>query len=325
MNDKLYLFSNLKGILIILVVFAHMLETTPPIINGSVGGDLYKLIYSFHMAAFLFVSGYFSKNIEKGYDDAIKKYLIPYVFMVIFCAFIRLVLFGKASFNLLQPSFASWYLLTLFFYKIYLKNLLNIRCLFLLTVLVSILIGCVNQKLAFLSIGRTVSFLPFFLLGYYFKYEWIKRLKSFALKYYAVLAIACAIVFFIILDNINTRRIFYFRDSYKSMHMSNFDGIVFHTLIMLIGFSAIIFLLKFVKEEKTAFSYIGDKTMSIYILHPIFYYLSKKYQILNTGMPFDYITIFLYTALIVFLLSRDCVYNGLNKIFDIISKTVLKN
>ena len=65
--------------------------------------------------------------------------------------------------------------------------------------------------------------------------------------------------------------------------------------------------------------------MSIYILHPMFYYLSKKFQILNTGMSFDYITIFLYTALIVFLLSRDYVYNGLNKIFDIISRTVFKN
>ena len=122
MKDKFYLFSNLKGILIILVVFAHMLETTPPIINSDLGGNVYKLVYSFHMAAFLFISGYFSKKLEKGYDNAIERYLLPYIFMILFCAGIRFILFGKASFNLLQPSFASWYLLTLFFYKIYLKN-----------------------------------------------------------------------------------------------------------------------------------------------------------------------------------------------------------
>ena len=325
MKNKLYLFSNLKGILIILVVFAHMLETTPPIINGIVGGDLYKFIYSFHMAAFLFISGYFSKNIEKGNSDAIKKYLVPYVFMVLFSALVRLLLFGKGSFNLLQPSFASWYLLALFFYKIYLRNLMNIKNIFLISIAASILIGCVNQKLSFLTISRAVSFFPFFLLGYYFKYEWIEKIKSYTIKYYAFLIIVYAIVFLGVLENIKTRKIFYFRDSYKSMHLSNFEGMIFHALIMILAFLAIVFLLKFIKEKKTLFSYIGDRTMSIYILHPLFFYLSRKYQILNTGMPIDYITIFLYTALIVFLLSRDVVYNGLNKIFDIISRIVLKN
>ena len=132
MKEKIYLFSNLKGILIILVVFAHMLETTPPTINSIIGGETYKLIYSFHMAAFLFISGYFSKKVEKGYDNAIERYLLPYIFMNLFCVGIRFILYGKTSFNLLQPSFASWYLLTLFFYKIYLKNILKFRWLHLL-------------------------------------------------------------------------------------------------------------------------------------------------------------------------------------------------
>lgn len=110
------------------------------------------------MPAFLFISGYFSKKVEKGYDKAIERYLLPYVFVVLFCASIKFILYGKTSFNLLQPSFASWYLLTLFFYKIYLKNLSKIRYLFLISIVVSILIACVNQKLSYLTIGRTLSF-----------------------------------------------------------------------------------------------------------------------------------------------------------------------
>ncbi len=320
MKDKLYLFSNLKGILIILVVFAHMLETTPPIINGDVGGDIYKFIYSFHMAAFLFISGYFSKKVEKGYDNAIERYLLPYIFMNLFCTSIRFILYGKASFNLLQPSFASWYLLTLFFYKIYLKNLLNIRFLFLISITASILIACINQKLAYLSIGRTVSFFPFFLLGYYFKYEWIKKIKNIPLKFYAVLFLVYIAAFIIVSNNVNTRKIFYFRDSYKSMHLSNLEGMFFHAVIMLIAVLVILFLLKFVQDRKTVFTYIGDRTMSIYILHPIFYYLSKKYNILNTGSNLDYLTIFLYTGIVVFVLSRDFIHNTLNKIFQFIGK-----
>lgn len=325
MKDKLYLFSNLKGILITLVVFAHMLETTPPIINGDLGGDVYKLIYSFHMAAFLFISGYFSKKLEKGYDNAIERYLLPYIFMILFCAGIRFILFGKASFNLLQPSFASWYLLTLFFYKIYLKNLLNIRYLFFISIIVSILIACANQKLAYLSIGRTVSFFPFFLLGYYFKYEWIKKIKNIAFKYYAFLLLVYISIFVFLTNNINTRKIFYFRDAYKSMHLSNAEGMFFHTVIMLLAVFAILFLLRFIHERKTVFTNIGDRTMPVYILHPVFYYLSKKYNLLNTGSNLDYLTIFLYTGLVILILSRDFVYNALNKIFKFIARVVLKN
>lgn len=325
MKDKFYLFSNLKGILIILVVFAHMLETTPPIINSDLGGNVYKLVYSFHMAAFLFISGYFSKKLEKGYDNAIERYLLPYIFMILFCAGIRFILFGKASFNLLQPSFASWYLLTLFFYKIYLKNLLNIRYLFFISIIVSILIACVNQKLAYLSIGRTVSFFPFFLLGYYFKYEWIKKIKNIAFKYYAFLLLVYISIFVFLTNNINARKIFYFRDSYKSMHLSNAEGMFFHTVIMLLAAFAILFLLRFIHERKTVFTNIGDRTMPVYILHPVFYYLSKKYNLLNTGSNLDYLTIFLYTGLVILILSRDFVYNVLNKIFKFIAKVVLKN
>lgn len=277
------------------------------------------------MAAFLFVSGYFSKNVENGYDNAIERYLLPYVFMVLFYVGIRFVLYGKASFNLLQPSFASWYLLTLFFYKIYLKNLLKIRHLFLISIIASILIACINQKLAYLSIGRTLSFFPFFLLGYYFKYEWIEKIKNIALKYYVVLLFVFVSIFVILTNNVNTRKIFYFSYSYKSMHLSNAEGMLFHVLIMILAVLAILFFLKFVQEHKTVFTYIGDRTLSVYILHPVFYYLSKKYHLLNTGSSFDYLTVFLYTGFVVFILSRDFVHNALNKTFKFIAKVVLKN
>ena len=50
-----YGFDNLRGLLIVLVVLGHLLE-----ICGSFpgAGFLYRTIYSFHMPAFLFLSGY---------------------------------------------------------------------------------------------------------------------------------------------------------------------------------------------------------------------------------------------------------------------------
>ena len=55
-NNRIFALDNIKGILIILVVFAHILKNkaeADPIVIG---------IYFFHMPAFIFLSGYFSKG-----------------------------------------------------------------------------------------------------------------------------------------------------------------------------------------------------------------------------------------------------------------------
>lgn len=52
------LFDNIKCLLIFLVVFGHMLE---PQTGGGVN-FIYLNIYSFHMPAFIFVSGWFSRG-----------------------------------------------------------------------------------------------------------------------------------------------------------------------------------------------------------------------------------------------------------------------
>ncbi len=55
-------FDALKGVLIFLVVLGHMLELNKATSDTSV--VLWDFIYLFHMPLFIFVSGYFSKNIN---------------------------------------------------------------------------------------------------------------------------------------------------------------------------------------------------------------------------------------------------------------------
>ena len=53
-----YGYDNMKGILVFLVVFGHFLELCPATLQKNI---LYLVIYSFHMPAFLFFSGFFAK------------------------------------------------------------------------------------------------------------------------------------------------------------------------------------------------------------------------------------------------------------------------
>lgn len=49
-----------KGILILLVIFGHMLELA----DGVVGDVIYHFIYFFHMPLFVLISGYLTKSVQ---------------------------------------------------------------------------------------------------------------------------------------------------------------------------------------------------------------------------------------------------------------------
>ncbi|QNN81672.1 acyltransferase family protein [Brachybacterium sp. Z12] len=73
--------DNARGILITLVVVGHTLESFS-VIEGVLGGTLYKAIYSFHMAAFVIISGYLSRsyrNEPRQVKRLLTAMLVPYV------------------------------------------------------------------------------------------------------------------------------------------------------------------------------------------------------------------------------------------------------
>lgn len=59
-KERDYLFDNYKVFLIFLVVIGHFIE--PSYTNNEFLYTLKWFIFSFHMPAFIFISGYFSKR-----------------------------------------------------------------------------------------------------------------------------------------------------------------------------------------------------------------------------------------------------------------------
>lgn len=89
-KDRDYFFDNARAILIFLVVLGHLLQ--PYTSEDKFLQALYLLIYSFHMPTFLFISGYFAKNLDKpNYLEKIAK--ITSSLCNIFCVFLTLLLF----------------------------------------------------------------------------------------------------------------------------------------------------------------------------------------------------------------------------------------
>lgn len=164
-NDRM---DNLRCLLIFLVVFGHFLALIP-------GADtLYRIIYLFHMPAFLFLTGYFSHfNGPKILTDLLYPYVI---FQVLYLVFDALVLqqspFQGIHLQFTVPYWLLWYLLDLIFCRLLIPLMDRVpRPLRLLAVLASVglalVCGYVPEFGYYLSTGRFFSFFPFFLAGYY--------------------------------------------------------------------------------------------------------------------------------------------------------------
>lgn len=183
--------DNLKGVLIFLVVFAHylVLYVEQNVASPAVQ-TLCFFIYSFHMPLFVFVSGFFSKDVDKARETAFARLLLPYFF---FNTIMSLYAYATdlTSFCLLTPVYVNWYLLALFVWRILLKDLIKIRGVLPFSFVAGLFIGFLPEATNLLAISRVICFLPFFLLGYYTSAADLLRVKRIS-KVVAVIGLLLA-------------------------------------------------------------------------------------------------------------------------------------
>lgn len=114
--------DSLKGVLIILVVLGHAIQYT--IGNECYENRLWNIIYSFHMPAFMAVSGYLAfrlnssaggGNLRKFVSRRFRQLLIPFFLWTLVWAFIKGSISINVFFNyLLYPGSGLWFLWVLF-------------------------------------------------------------------------------------------------------------------------------------------------------------------------------------------------------------------
>ncbi len=194
MNRDSY-FDNYRGFLILLVVIGHYIGEF--IYKNHLMEFLVITIYGFHMPAFAFISAYFSKR--NNLLKLVRTLLIPYfVFQIIY--FIFLYVIGRDSnLELLEPYFTLWFMLSLFCWRLLIDKIIKIKGILAISYVVAVLAGYVTVIGAFGAIGRTITYLPFFILGYTFNKE--KFLKFAEKKFVKIgsgilLAIILVVVYF---------------------------------------------------------------------------------------------------------------------------------
>lgn len=183
MNRNLKL-DNIKALFIFTVVFGHLLE----LFGGQEKAWIYYMIYTFHMPAFVFVTGFFTR--QNG-NRIIKKVLYPYVvYQLLYLVFQRYYLYQENTIQFTTPYWLMWYLLSLFCWMLLLQIIdwegFEKRYVFIVTILIALLAGYDNSVGYGMSLSRTIVFLPFFVLGHYYGLQARieeKRISKFILVY----------------------------------------------------------------------------------------------------------------------------------------------
>lgn len=157
-----------KYILISLVIIGHFIEPTK--YTDTITQHLYCLIYSFHMPLFIWISGYFHK--QRSIGEELKK-CIPILEACLLCHIGFLILRYRSGFSIIKlfdfGVSPSWYILSYVYWKItteILSKWFSAPKLLVFSILVDAIAFLFIAHGGYMSVGRTILFYPFFVLGY---------------------------------------------------------------------------------------------------------------------------------------------------------------
>lgn len=207
MKERLYFWDNYKGILIFLVVLGHFLYSYAMGMDRGLSDMIVTFIYSFHMPAFVFCSGYLSKSERSRARPALIKLLIYYlIFNTVMMLYDWLVDGGSISF--LTPYYSFWYVLSLIAWRLGVDKIAKVKGIIPLSFAICLVLGFWSEFTNILSVRRTICFFPFFLIGYLFDAErfncFIKKRnwKTILLGALFVLVVAIATISLMLVKNV---------------------------------------------------------------------------------------------------------------------------
>ncbi|MCU9814670.1 hypothetical protein [Paraclostridium sp. AKS73] len=178
----------------------------------------------------------------------------------------------------------------------------------------------------FLSISRTIAFLPFFLMGYYTDSMKLNKISNMSKGIgYFIVIVFILIAIYISKYDVVGYKFLYNSYAYKTNQLNMVQGLIGRSLLYLGSIILSIGIINVVPNRKFWYSKYGKNTMNIYVFH-IYLIVIVIYFIPNWNISlFSNFEIIISPILIMILLSGDFVnyiydfiFNPINKLFDYI-------
>lgn len=289
-KQRIALWDNARFVLIAIVVVGHLLTTVRT--DSNLGFALYAGIFLFHMPAMILLAGLFSKpeTSPKAVRSTVQLAVVWLIWEAIWAIIRGIGGTPPGEGFLINPSWTLWFLVSLVTMRILLPYIAMLRHPLLFSIVIALVSGLSPQIGTEFSISRTLSLLPFFVLGWLIRDrgwldgEWFTkpRRSTVALGWatFAVMLLA----FMIPADFKGWWRIDWWltwrydlaaafeRGPVGGWVPETFAGVAFGgigiTLVLLSIAAAITFaLLLVVPRQRTFYTKWGSRTLYVYLLH----------------------------------------------------------
>lgn len=269
-------FDSLKFILVCFVVYAH---TTENLYKDRGTAVLVSFLSTFTMPLFIFISGYFSKNITwdkyiKSFKSLGLTYLAAQLTYSIPFITVQAVTLPADQFNIVQkiisifilPYGGLWYVVGLLVWRllVYYIAKLNLKfpLVFSLSLIIPLLFGFIDIQL---NAFRVITFFPYFVLGYYCNEQMFNKIR----KVNPIIPVAILLTIFTGLYF--AKNLFYFvmatfgEGSYKSTYPTLLQGFLYRASFYLISMISITCVINLATDR---FYKLGKYSLGIFLVHP---------------------------------------------------------
>jgi fucose 4-O-acetylase-like acetyltransferase len=259
-------FDNAKMALIVLVVVGHSWTLLP---HNQWDDWTYDFLYSWHVPAFVIVTGYLSKSFEytaKRMWSLVTTVAVPYVIFEGALVWFRHT-YGGVDFKLVwaNPHWPMWYLSALFFWRLMTPVFKRLPAKVVVAVAISLVAGIWATDI--FDNARIFGLLPFFVLGLKMHEGHWTLLRSRRARWYGVAVLTVMFVVARFSGSWLATEWFYYRSRYNTLDSTDTQAFVIRLCLLLTGIAGAFAFFTVVPRTKTWFTALGVATLVVYLFH----------------------------------------------------------
>lgn len=322
-NERNNIVDCLKGSLILLVILGHVIQYG--LLDSFDENIIFRVIYSFHMPAFITVSGYiyaYSKIEKVNTINFIKKniyrLILPFISWYIIKYFIEGV-YNEITFLdhiknvIISPDYGLWFLWIIFLLKtiffISQKGILAFNNKFKIELIVLTIMFFIINIIPYdvLGIGLLKKYYKYFLIGYL-----INRINRFErkIKINKIIIYISMLVFLLLaIQWYRVKEPLFYENIYfiDSILLKKIIFSIYNFITAILGTLSIYEVTKYIVKKKVytmkIFEYLGKNTLGIYAIHYYFIALIKSENLL-VSIIMNFIVAIVFSIIILVILRK---------------------
>jgi fucose 4-O-acetylase-like acetyltransferase len=292
------LWDNARWIAVTLVVIGHGI--LPLIHEDDAAYSVYLFIYSFHVAVFVTVSGYFAKSgppNARAMRQILTDIVFPFFIFETIWTVIKWAVGGEFALDFTTASWTLWFLIALAVWRIVLPYLVMLRAPLLIAIAISIGAGYTETIDSTLALSRTLGMLPFFVFGWKLRQwqltgRWLELRSAVTWRWRAGAIVLFGTVLAVMPVAIETwrdlrlRRFMLYDESYEAIGYDEPWSGAIRLALLVFAMALVVAFLVLMPRGTHWFTPFGTATMYIYLLHTFVLFPFRETGMLAGDQPF---------------------------------------